>query len=137
MGKSKMFKDFNFKLVVIEALLDKEPLFLKELTDLIDKYTNNYEWYSGAESIAEIREYLEELTLELSDLEKIDSLCFDGGNEIYHILKPDWDGEDSLFDVISVEGFQILKNLTTVEYISMCYPKVLEPFKKAGIEIED
>ena len=132
-----MFKDFNFKLVVIEALLDKEPLFLKELTDIIDKYTNNFEWYSGAESIVEIREYLEVLTLELSDLEKIESLCFDGGNEIYHILKPDWDGEDSLFDVISVEGFQILKNLKSVEYISMCYPKVLEPFKKAGIEIED
>ncbi|MGD6888134.1 DUF6892 domain-containing protein [Bacillus mobilis] len=137
MGKNEMFKDFNFKLVVIDALLDKEPLFLKELTDLIDKYTNNFEWYSGAESIVEIREYLDELTLELSDLEKIDSLCFDGGNEIYHILKPDWDGEDSLFDVISVEGFQTLKNLKTVEYISMCYPKVLEPFEKAGIEIED
>lgn len=132
-----MFKDFNFKLVVIEALLDKEPLFLKELTNIIDKYTNNFEWYSGAESIVEIREYLEELTLESSDLEKIESLCFDGGNEIYHILKPDWDGEDDLFDVTSVEGFQILKNLKTVEYISMCYPKVLEPFKKAGIEIED
>ncbi|PEI73986.1 ybaK/ebsC family protein [Bacillus wiedmannii] len=137
MGKSEMFKDFNFKLVVIEALLDKEPLFSEELTDLIDMYTNNYEWYSGAESIVEIREYLEELTLEISDLEKIESLCFDGGNEIYHILKPDWDGEDSLFDVISVEGFHILKNLKTVEYISMCYPKVLEPFKKAGIEIDD
>ena len=52
---------------------------------------------------------LEALTLEISDLEKIESLCFDGGNEIYHILKPDWDGEDSLFDVISVEGFQNLK----------------------------
>jgi len=24
-----MFKDFNFKLVVIEALLNKEPLFLE------------------------------------------------------------------------------------------------------------
>lgn len=59
-----------------------------------------------------------------------------GGNEIYHILKPDWDGEDSLFDVVSVEGFQNLKNLKTVEYISLCYPNVLEPFKEAGIEIE-
>ena len=49
--------------------------------------------------------------METSDLEKIESLCFDGGNEIYHILKPDWDGEDGLFDVISVEGFQNLKNL--------------------------
>ncbi|MFE6588750.1 DUF6892 domain-containing protein, partial [Bacillus mobilis] len=103
----------------------------------IDKYTNNFEWYSGAGSIVEIRDFLEGLILETSDLEKIESLCFDGGNEIYHILKPDWDGEDSLFDVISVEGFQNLKNLKTVEYISMCYPKVLEPFKQAGIEIED
>ncbi len=48
MGKSEMFQDFNFKLVVIEALLDKEPLFLKELKDLIDKHTNNFKWYSGA-----------------------------------------------------------------------------------------
>ncbi|HDR7355971.1 TPA: ybaK/ebsC family protein, partial [Bacillus wiedmannii] len=102
-----------------------------------EKYTNNFEWYSGAGPIVQIRDFLEELILETSDLEKIESLCFDGGNEIYHILKPDWDGEDSLFDVISVEGFQNLNNLKTVEYISMCYPKVLEPFKQAGIEIED
>lgn len=137
MGKSGMFKDFNFKLVVIEALLDQEPLFLKELTDSKDKYTNNFEWYSGAGPIVEIRNYLEELTLEKSDLEKIECLCFDGGNEIYHILKPDWDGEDSLFDVRSVEGFQNLTNLKTVDYISMCDPQVLEPFKQAGVEIED
>lgn len=77
----------------------------------------------------------EGLTLEISDLEKVESLCFDGGNEIYHILRPDWDGEDSLFDVISVEGFQNLKNLKTVEYISMCYPIVLEPLNQVGIEI--
>lgn len=79
MGKSEMFQDFNFKLVVIEALLDKEPLFLKELKDLIDKYTNNFEWYSGAGQIIAIRGFLEELPLEISDLEKIESLCFDGG----------------------------------------------------------
>ncbi|MFS2172267.1 DUF6892 domain-containing protein [Priestia megaterium] len=137
MGKSGMFKDFNFKLVVIEALLDQKPLFLEELTDLKDKYTNNFEWYSGPGPIVEIKDYLEALTLEMSDLEKIESLCFDGGNEIYHILKPDWDGEDSLFDVLSVEGFQNLKNLKTVDYISMCHPEVLEPFKEAGITIEN
>ncbi|MGE7024437.1 DUF6892 domain-containing protein [Solibacillus cecembensis] len=136
MGGSTIFKDFNFKLVIIEALLDKEPQFLTELTDLINKYTNNFKWYSGAGPIVEIRDYLEELTLEISDLKKIEYLCFDGGNEIYHILKPDWDREDSLFDVISVEGFQNLKNLKTVEYTSLCYPKVLEPFKQAGIEID-
>lgn len=77
MGKSEIFQDFNFKLVVIDALLDKEPLFLKELKDLIEKYTNNFEWYSGAGPIVEIRDFLEELILETSDLEKIESLCFD------------------------------------------------------------
>lgn len=136
MDKSGMFKDFNFKLVVIEALLDKNPLFLEELTKLADKHTDDFEWYFGAGPIVEIKRFLEEVTLEMNDLEKIESLCFDGGNEIYHMLKPDWDGEDSLFDVQSVEGFQNLPNLKTVDYISMCYPKVLEPFKQAGIKVE-
>lgn len=57
MRKSKMFQDFNFKLVVIEALLDKEPLFLKELKDLIEKHTNYFEWYSGAGPIVEIKAF--------------------------------------------------------------------------------
>lgn len=43
----------------------------------------------------------------------------------------------SSIDVLSVEGFQNLKNLKTVDYISMCHPEVLKPFKQAGIEIED
>ena len=55
MDKSGMFKDFNFKFVVIEALLDKEPLFLEELTDFKNKYTNSFEWYSGVGPIVEIR----------------------------------------------------------------------------------
>jgi len=136
MDRSGMFEDFNFKLIVIDALLDKEPIFLGELTALINQYDDDFEWYSGAGPIAEIKEYLEKLHLDSTDLDKIDSLCFDGGNEIYHILKPDWDGEDNLFDVVSVEGFQNLKNLKTVDYISMCYPKVLELFEKAGIEVQ-
>ncbi|MCJ7842809.1 ybaK/ebsC family protein [Lederbergia sp. NSJ-179] len=131
----KIFKDFNFKLVVIEALLDQDPRFLKELNDLKDKYVDDFEWYVGGEPIAEIRDYLEELILEKDDLEKVEHLLFDGGHEIYHILKPDWDGEDDLFEIVSVEGFQYLKNLKTVDYVSICDPKVLEPLKQAGIEI--
>jgi hypothetical protein len=136
MNSNPMFEDFNFKLVVMDALLDKEPLFIEELNRLKNKYTDDFEWYSGAGPIDEIQKYIEELTLEDSDLEKIEYLCFDGGNEIYHILKPDWDGEDDLFEIASVQGFQHLKNLKKVDYISMCSPKVLDPFIKAGIEVE-
>ncbi|QJX80117.1 DUF6892 domain-containing protein [Priestia megaterium] len=137
MEKNELFTDFNFKLIVIEELLDKNPLFLNKLKELEAKYNNNYEWYSDAEPIVQILDYLKSLKLETSDLEKIEYLCFDGGNEIYGIIKPDWDGEDELFDVTSVEGFQHLKNLKRVDYTSMCDPKVLEPFKLAGIEVED
>lgn len=137
MDKSGMFQDYNFKLIVIEALLDKDPLFLQDLTDLIEQHTTDYEWYSGAGPIVEINGFLADLHLQKSDLDKVESLCFDGGNEIYHILKPDWDGEDSLFDVQSVEGFQNLKNLKTVDYISLCPPKVLAPFKQADINVEE
>ena len=137
MNESGVFADFNFKLVVVEALLDKKPLFAEELRTLANQYSNDFEWYSGNGPIVEIMEYLEKLTLVMSDLDKIDNLCFDGGNEIYHILKPDWDGEDSLFDIVSVEGFQSLKNLETVNYFSMCNPKILEPFKQAGIIVRD
>lgn len=137
MDQSGMFVDFNFKLVVVEALLDKDALFMEELTSLTHRYTNDFEWYSGNGPIVEIMDYLENLTLNMSDLDKIDNLCFDGGNEIYHMLKPDWDGEDSLFDIVSVEGFQVLKNLKTVDYFSMCHPKVLNSFKQAGIQVFD
>ncbi|MBO0992713.1 ybaK/ebsC family protein [Bacillus sp. SD088] len=107
----------------------------QELNELKNKYVDDFEWYVDAEPIAEIMNYLETLVLEEDDLNKVEQLIFDGGHEIYHILKPDWDGEDNLFEVASIEGFQHLKNLKTIVYVSTCSPEVLKPFEKAGIEI--
>ncbi|SHJ43215.1 hypothetical protein SAMN02745163_01953 [Clostridium cavendishii DSM 21758] len=134
--KTGLFEDFNFKLVVIDALLDKEPSFKSQLEDLSEKYTKNYEWYSGKEPIKEMLEFFSELNIEQKDLEKVTELCFDGGNEIYFYIKPDWDGEGSFFDINSVKGFEHIKNLKSVDYISMADEKVLEPMKECGIIIE-
>jgi len=131
-----IFKDFNFKLIVIDALLDQEPSFEAELERLKEQYTDNYDWYTGAGPIQELLEFFASVQLEQQDLEKVTGLSFDGGNEIYHIIKPDWDGEDELFDVTSIEGFQHLPQLQSVFYASMCQPEVLDPLKAAGIEIE-
>ncbi|HEY2491685.1 MAG TPA: ybaK/ebsC family protein [Paenibacillus sp.] len=131
-----IFKDFNFKLIVMDALLDQEPSFEAELERLKEQYTDNYDWYSGAGPIQELLGFFAAVQLEQQDLEKVTELSFDGGNEIYHIIKPDWDGEDELFDVTTVEGFQHLTRLQSVFYASMCQPEVLEPLKVAGIEIE-
>lgn len=136
MDKMGIFEDFNFKLVVIEALLDKEPTFQDKLETLIEKYSGNYEWYADADPIKEMLQFFSELHIEEKDLDKITELCFDGGNEIYHYIKPDWDGEDSFFDIQSINGFEYLKNLKSIVYISMLDEELLKPIKEHGIAIE-
>jgi len=131
-----IFDDFNFKLVVLNALLDENPSFQEELEALIEKYTKDYEWYTGAGPIKEMLKFFSELYIEQIDLEKITELCFDGGNEIYGYIQPDWDGEDYFFDIQSVKGFEHIKNLKSVVYISMLNKEVLDPMKERGITIE-
>lgn len=134
--KMGIFEDLNFKLVVIEALLDKEPTFQDKLETLIEKYSESYEWHTGADTIKEMLQFFSELHIEEKDLDKITELCFDGGNEIYHYIKPDWDGEDSFFDIQSINGFEYLKNLKSIVYISMLDEELLKPMKEHGITIE-
>ncbi|RXZ80430.1 hypothetical protein EBB07_18945 [Paenibacillaceae bacterium] len=131
-----IFKDFNFKLIVIDAMLEQQPSFKAELERLKEQHTSKYEWYTGAGPIEELLVFFASLPLKQRDLDTVTELSFDGGNEIYHIIQPDWDGEDDLFDVVSVDGFEHLTRLKSVFYASMCQPEVLEPMKSAGIEIE-
>lgn len=133
--KCGIFEDFNFKLVVIDALLDKNPSFEKELEPLIGEYTENYEWYVEAGPIKELLEFFAGLDIEKKDLDEITELCFDGGNEIYGLIQPDWDGENEYFDVKSVKGFGSIENLKSVEFISMVDEEVLETMKRQGIDI--
>lgn len=132
---SNMFEDFNFKLIVIDALLDKECSFENDLNILKEKYVDNYEWHSDDGIIKEILSFFENLVLTEGDLKKVIELCFDGGNEIYLLLQPDGDGEDDIFDIFSVKGFKRLVNLKSVTHISLCDIAVLEPFTKNDIEV--
>ena len=77
----------------------------------------------------------ENLKLTEEDLALVKKLVFDGGEDIYFLLMPDWDGESEEFDVKSVKGFEQLPNLKEVEYISMCEEKLMEEFEKRGIAI--
>ena len=133
--KSGMFKDFNFKLVVISSILEKEPSFEQELAELKEKYVDTYEWYAGNDLIEEMVSYFEQLKLTEEDLEKVTELCFDGGEDIYMLLQPDWGGDADIFDITSVEGFEVLKNLKRVDYISMCDPELMEAFRQKGIDV--
>lgn len=132
--KTGMFTDFNFKLVVINSLLgkNKKTSFSEELTEMIERYVDEYEEFA---CIPKMVEYFENLRLTETDLAQVDYLIFDGGEEIYSIIMPDWDGESDDFEVRSVKGFEQLINLETVEYISMCDEELMKTFEEAGIEV--
>lgn len=132
--KTGMFTDFNFKLVVINSLLDKKTSFSEELAEMIERYVDEYEGEEFA-CIPKMVEYFENLRLTETDLAQVDYLIFDGGEEIYSIIMPDWDGESAEFEVRSVKGFEQLINLKTVEYISMCDEDLMKTFEEAEIEV--
>jgi hypothetical protein len=133
--KQGLFSDFNFKLVVMDAMLGQEPAFLEELEALKDEHEDAY-WDSGEyAAIPAVCEYVANLHLTQEDLDKVTDLCFDGGLEIYFYLLPDWDGEDDFFDVKSIDGWQHLKNLERVECISMIDEALLKVIADKGITI--
>ncbi|MCQ2253162.1 MAG: DUF1851 domain-containing protein [Bacteroidales bacterium] len=125
--KSGMFEDLNFKLVVIDSLLTKENSFAKKLAVVKAAYGN-----SSQEIIPEMLQFFTNLTLTQDDLDKVETLDFDGGNDIYFLINPSWDGEADYFEVRSVKGYEKLENLKTVSWTSMCNPEILE---EIGVEI--
>lgn len=129
-----MFRDFGFKLIVINSLLNLETSFGHELQEMKERYEDSYEWGSYT-CIPEMQKYLEELELTEADLAKVTSLCFDGGNEIYFYLMPDWDGESDEFEVCSVEDAALLPNLKEVIYVSMCDPTLMDQLEEKGVMI--
>ena len=80
-------------------------------------------------------EFFENLNLTKEDLALVKELCFDGGEEIYFMIMPEYDGESDEFDVKSIGGFEKLPNLRQVEYIAMCSEELIDEFKEKGIEI--
>lgn len=123
--KSGAFEDFNFKLVVVNSLLDEETSFGEKLEAIVEQNEEN----------TSVLDFLQELILTQEDLNKVTELVFDGGEEIYFMIDPDWDGEDEVFDVTNVGGIEKLSNLTSVEYISMATEDVINEIEKMGISI--
>ena len=132
--KSGMFEDFGFKLVVINSLLEEETSFQAELEEMQEQYVEDFE--EEYTCIPEMIAYFENLVLTQEDLDKVTELTFDGGEEIYYYIMPDWDGELEELDVKSIKGFKLLKNLEKVYYCSMCDEALMEEFEKNGIEVE-
>lgn len=135
--KSGMFEDYNFKLCVIDAIWNENPSFEEAYQELRAKVRENCDIYDLFAVIKEFAEFFEEVVLTDEDLAKVTYMTFDGGNEIYCQLHPNWDGEDEIFDITSAKGIEKLPNLNCVDAVAMYTDEVLDEITKAGIEVTE
>lgn len=145
MSKSLQFKDFGFKLAVVNELMYNrevlEPAFdiydhLKEKRGIDEDEAIRAIEKEGYKVIPEARAYFESLEITDDMVADIEELLTDGEDEIYLQVFPYWDGEDDTFDIKSAEDASLLPNLRKVTIFYRDDESILDEFKDRGIEAE-
>ncbi|WP_406393857.1 DUF6892 domain-containing protein [Streptomyces sp. NBC_00887] len=139
------FKDFNFKLLVIEKLMyvDRtlvpaysidERMRARGIEDVqIHVFDNDLAFTVLDES----RAFFEELEISDELLASVDTLLIDGGHQVYGECSPVWDGEDDLFDVRSLDDLALLPNLERITCIAeLRVPGAPEILAARGIAVD-
>jgi len=112
-GEILYFKNFNFKLAVIEELMFTKKL-LKPEFDVYD-FVKDYNRREididseGYEIIPEVKKYFQDLEIRKDLAKEVEELYLDGGNKIYVQLCPFWDGEDDLFTIKAISEDEIIQ----------------------------
>ncbi|MFE9923715.1 DUF6892 domain-containing protein [Streptomyces sp. NPDC005774] len=136
------FKDFSFKLVVIEQLMyiDEKLTPRFSLAGLLkEKGLGDDPWEYAQEHdlaykvVPEAREYFASLELRDELLAGVEELCMDGGNRVYQECAPVWDGEDDLFDITSLDDLVLLPNLRRVLGSEFLGPDLAGVLESRGI----
>ncbi|MDN7123052.1 hypothetical protein INN71_16835 [Nocardioides sp. ChNu-153] len=87
--------------------------------------------------IPEIEQWARDLVLDEADVASVRRLVFDGGNAIFGLMAPSWDGEDDLFDPttwadVTPERFPLLE---LVVYVEPFEDHVRRSLEGAGVEL--
>ncbi|MEV6309525.1 hypothetical protein AB0M10_13120 [Streptomyces sp. NPDC051840] len=137
------FKDFNFKLLVIEKLMYEDETLTPAFS--IDEWMRDrgitdtvgyvYEQDLAYQVLEESRAYFEQLEISDELLASVDELLLDGGHQVYYECSPVWDGEDDLFDVRSLDDLALLPNLRLIDNADMLtLPDAEDQLAARGIE---
>ncbi|WP_371098549.1 DUF6892 domain-containing protein [Streptomyces sanglieri] len=130
------FRDFNFKLLVIEKLMYEDETLTPAFSIdecLRAKGIEDAQLYAFDNDLAytvleESRAYFEALEISEELLATVDTLLIDGVHQVYYECSPVWDGEDDLFDVGSLDDLDLLPNLRLISGAQDCGLGV--PFKE-------
>lgn len=115
------FRDPNFKLAVLSALIEADAIDLAEPQDLADAVLPRHIdlGRDGYRLIREAYDYLVRYPMTAADLERVEEIIFDGGEPIYRYCYYYWSGSTGDFDIASVEGIARCINLRRFTYIAI------------------
>jgi hypothetical protein len=140
-GEKIEFKDFNFKLAVIQVLMYEKEL-IKPAFDIFE-FAKRYRGREidvdkeGYDIIPEVREYFEKLEIDKKYAGEITEIIQDGGNDIYMNMIAFWSGEDDVFNIRSFEDTVHFKNLKKVElFYDENIDAIREELRAKGISAE-
>ncbi|MEE4489254.1 DUF6892 domain-containing protein [Streptomyces sp. BE230] len=122
------FRDFNFKLLVIEKLMYEDKTLTPEfrIADCLKaKGIDNPQDYAYENDLAhtvldEARAHFQGLEISTELLATVETLGLDGGLEVYQECSPVWDGEDELYDIGSLDDLDLLPNLRLITGVDYC-----------------
>lgn len=133
-----MFKDFAFKLVVVEKLMYLDgtltPRFrIAEALAVGDPWQHAYDRGLAYQVLPEARAYFEALEIPAGLLATVGELVMDGGLQVYQECAPVWDGEDELFDIASLDDLALLPNLRRVVGSEFLGPELQDVLRARGV----
>lgn len=133
------FRDFGFKLLVIQELMYNkellEPKFdLYEFVEWYDKRKIDIE-KEGYEPISEVTQYFKDLPIPKRFASEITEIYQDGGNDIYMQLLRFGEGCEDYWDIETIEDAKQFPNLKKV---ILCYAKdhIVDELNSVGIKAE-
>lgn len=129
------FKDFNFKLMVIQNLMYEQKILKPEfqLEEFAEQSKRDIDTFSD-EPISAVVQYFKKLPIPKSMAEHVTELNQDGGDEIYMQISPQWDGEEDWYMVKKGIDAGQFPNLKKVEDLFLS-KKAKKDFEALGIEI--
>ena len=142
-GEQLVFEHLPFKLAVVQELMYGQGL-LKPVFDVHD-FARDYaareidpdDYYD--EMIPEVEAWFAALPIAKSLAAHVQRLYFDGGNDIYLQLIPQWDGEDEQFNVTELSEqelaqFPKLREVVGSHWLS---PEVIALLQRRGVAVVD
>ena len=141
-GDVLTFKNFNFKLAVLQVLMYEkgliEPKF--DIYEFAEEYSRREidVEEDGYEPIKEAVNWFKKLEIPASLADEVDKIVMDGGDDIYMQIYPFWDGEDDYFDLKKVTAEEVaqFKNLKEITIMSENYAKIAKIFEELGIKTQ-